>query len=246
MKSFTKLLVLLSSCILSVNAFAQAEWTYEDRAAYARKNLDSTKWNMKMFRQDLEGHKSYTWPTSPAISSYPSPVAKYDWGYGYLGNLKTEINGLTIEGKSIGYAKGKYRPLPAKDSSDFYINYFNIFIVSDLKDQESGGNAMVSRNYPHYLSTGKKKTSMGSVDWLQMSMADGNNFAVINQRYFDLEFGKTIFVLPLKDGSLRFLQVDDDHGSIETLSEGYSKDFLKRIKSNKEVIRFLNRGDILE
>lgn len=42
----------------------------------------------------------------------------------------------------------------------------------------------------------KAKTTQDEIDWVQMDMANGQNFAIINQRYFDLVFGQTIIVVP--------------------------------------------------
>ena len=47
-----------------------------------------------------------------------------------------------------------------------------------------------------------------------MQMADGQNFAIVAQRYFDLTQGRTLLAAQQKDGSLRFLQLDLSPGEI--------------------------------
>ena len=234
---------------------AQTPWTEKDKAHYAANRADSSTWNMEMFIEDLESFIQKDWPTEPAISNYPSPVPKYDWGYGYLGNMEINIDGKRIEGNSIGFAKDKYRNHLLYDSTDYYINYFNIFIWTDIIKDEAGANTISSRNYPHYFSSGKQKTSFGEVDWMHMNLADGQNFVVVNQRYYDLTFGKTILVKALKDGSLRILQIDDEIGSLssgdimndrkdQALNPKYQ--FLDRLSNNISVKDFFLDERMLE
>lgn len=223
----TKVLVLqlLLFTIISQNLSAQEKWTYQDRKQYAKSRLDSTKWDLELLKDDVEDKqydmKEINWPTKPAISSYPSPVPEYEWGFCALYNLKVEIEGKVLKGYSISNATDKYRVQAEFD--DYFITKFNILMLTDLPDVKESFNGVVSRNYPHYMSTGKQKTTQGEIDWVQMDMADGQNFAIINQRYFDLEFGQTIIVVPQKDGSLRFLQL-----------EASIKSFAKR-PSNEEI-----------
>jgi len=241
----TKHILLGIALLIFLNTSAQkkvAKWTYEDKKKYAERNLDSTTLNMEMLKDDLENMSS--WPTKPAISNYPSPVAKYDWGYCMLGNLKLEMEGKILYGKCIGNAKDKYRIL--KDTSNYYKVKFNILYLTDVKDVKKGSGAtVVSRNYPHYFSSGKQKTTQGEIDWVQMDLADSTNFAIINQRYFDLQFGRTIVVVPQKDGSLRFLQLDisiDSFGRNPFNETGKRKNqvFYKELRENKALSDLLN------
>jgi len=232
-------------------SYSQALWSENDKAIYAIQRSDTSLWDMEQFEGDLQFPND--WPTEPAISDYPSPVPSYDWGYGYLNNIKIEVNGRIIEGKSVGFAKDKYREHLLIDSSDLYINYFNIFIATDLSEDEASSNHISSRNYPHYFSSGKQKTSKGSVDWVQLSLADGANIAVVSQRYFDLNCGRTILAQPLKDGSLRLLQIRDSIGSIsydnliqdESSTRDPKSEYLNRLSQNKKVISFFSELDNL-
>lgn len=254
-KQFAALLILMSISTSIIKA--QTPWTVTDKAAYMANKQDSATWDLKLLQDDIEFkyEDDNEWPTKPAISNYPSPVPKYDWGYGFIGSVNIEVSGKTLKGVTVGFAKDKYRNHLLKDTSDLYINYFNIFIWSDLKDEESSANSIISRNYPHYLSTGKQKTTMGAIDWMHMNLADGQNFAVIAQSYFDLNFGKTILVIPLKDGSLRMLQIDDEIGSIKVKEVTSVKkesrlnpkfEFLERLAINPKIIAFLNDNRLLE
>jgi len=133
-------------------------WTYADRRAYAMSRTDSTRWDREMFTEDLAMYKSHDWPTKPAISNYPSPVSKYEWGYCLLSNFEMEIEGKLMQGACIGNAKDKYRKLEKLD--DYYKVKFNILWLTDELQDEMRAKTVISRNYPHYMSTGKQKTSL--------------------------------------------------------------------------------------
>jgi len=232
---------------------AQEKWTYEDRAQYAKDRLDATKWDLGLLKDDIEDEKYFkkeiNLPTKSAISSYPSPVPVYDWGYSALYRLNLEIEGKLLKGNSVSNAADKYRVLEA--SNDYFITKFNILILTDLLDDEQSSNTIISRNYPHYMSTGKQKTTQGEIDWVQMDMADGSNFAIINQRYFDLEFGRTIIVIPQKDCSLRFLQLET---SIESFAKSPTNEeiemtlekFYEQLRSIDQLSKLLQSAQAME
>ncbi len=251
MKQIIFFLALALSFTFISQTKAQAPWTEADQKEYAMKKADSTFWDMERLQSDLEFALEYKNDPNPAISDYPSPVPKYDWGYGYIANVEIEINGKTIGGVSVGFADDKYRSKQVDSASKDYINYFNFFMVSDLPNDTTSANSIISRNYPHYLSTGQMSTSLGTVDWMQMSLADGANFAVISQRYFNLKQGNTILVAPFKDGTLRLLQIKDPSGllkieisSINDLSD--LDDILsERLEAREDVIRFFSQAEIL-
>lgn len=238
-----------------INQKSDSLWTYSDRQEYSLRNIDSTNWDMELLMVDIEGNKRYSWPTKPAISGFPSPVAKYGTKIGqsgvgtFLGGLEFEMEGKLLRGTIVGYQRDKYREVA--DPNDLYAIKFNLLWVVEDLGYENGAKTVVSRNYPHYLSTGKQKTRIGNIDWVQMTLADGSNFAIINQRYFDLEFGKTIIITPLKDGSLRFHQ---SNASISSLGDDFddeifnekAKLFYEKLKSDKVLAQLLKNKNIIE
>jgi len=209
-------LLLIGIVCLSQNLISQETWSYHDKKQYAADRADSSLWDMARLESDIKFIEDEDWPTKAAISDYPSPVPAYDWGYGYISPIEIIFGKDTLKGHSIGFVNDEYRIDSKMDTSEYYLNYFNIFIWSDKSNYESGMQTIVSRNYPHYFSSGKQKTSLGEVDWMHMNLADGHNFAIVNQRYFDLEFGRTILVVPLDDGSLRILQLDVEMNPVPT------------------------------
>ncbi|MEO0726285.1 MAG: hypothetical protein AAFZ63_17215 [Bacteroidota bacterium] len=230
----TQFLTIICLCFLST-AVAQAPkpWTEADREAYAHRNEDSTKWDREMFADDLEFHQVLAEYLSPAIAEIPSPLAEYEWGYGALMPLKIEVEGKQLIGYTLAYAKDSYRAHMFTDQEAFYHPFFNLIVLTDSLETEQRSSAMISRNYPHYMSTGKFKTSAGDLDWVQMQMADGQNFAIVSQRYLDLTYGQTVLVALQKDGSIRIRQIKLSPESI-TKDALFSGEPVEKMESFKE------------
>ncbi|MEM9930061.1 MAG: hypothetical protein AAF840_09595 [Bacteroidota bacterium] len=240
------LFTLLSTCALAQKS--NRPWTDADARAYAHRNDNPLNWDTLMLREDLEGHlEPPYWPTQPAISEIPSPVADYDWGYCALRPLETTLGGQAVKGINIAYARDAYREEDFTDPDSFYETYCTLIFLTDWPQSSNSANHIVSRNYPHYLATGKKRTSTGDIDWLQMNLADGQNFVVISQRYFDLHFGRTILVAQQKDGSLRFLQVEASPGEVDQKGqlaglEGY----FQSLANDDKVASFFNNQNVIK
>ncbi len=226
-------------------------WTLEDGRAYAHRNYDPSKWNPDRLKGDLEAVRENKHPIKPALSDYPSPVADYDWGYGMIGKLETRIGERTLKGTTVGYAiDSKYHPEPAAVKGDYFATRFNLLILTDHLANDGTANHIVSRNYPHYLATGSQLTSQGRIDWVQLTMADGRNLAIISQRVFDLEFGKTIVVIPHDDGSLRFLQLEESPvafpaNPFEEVGNARFEKYYNELNQNTRLLELLKEPGVL-
>lgn len=225
------LLLLAFTTFLCTGVRAQKKtkpWTDTDAAEYARRANDSTSWDKELFKLDLEYAEDLaTYPLG--LNGQPSPVPAYDWGYVSSRPLELEVTGKRITGHSLAYAYDEYRIRPAGDTAAYYGTACNLLFLTDAGEEDPGNNMIVSRNAPHYLATGRMATSIGAVEWVQMQLADGSNFVIIAQRYFDLRQGRTILVAPQKDGSLRFLQLAVSPEGMRTLKDGKA--------ANKEALR---------
>lgn len=260
------ILLLTNACTVKSqrigdNKTDKTSWSEADEQWYAHRNDKSEDWNMGMFEQDVNSLAivdSIGWPTKVAISPYPSPVAPYrktvsTAGYALLGPARLNIEGRVIHGFHIGYSKDEYRAHLFTNEEDYYFDHFNIYILSNLVESESRAAAVISRNYPHFLSTGKQKTKQGSIDWVQMTLAGGDSFAIISQRYFNLKYGRTILVAPQKDGSLRFMQIEDSPGSYASVSNdpnaalriGQFKAVQQRLEGSSKVVEFFTNEGVL-
>ena len=220
-------------------------WNSKRRTEYSQRKLDSSKWNMEMFRQDLEALQKYSWPTKAALSGIPTPVPEYPNFGGALMNPTMKIGDQEIRGTTLAWGKYDVNQHLFQNETDDLLVYLNIFVLTDMPDPKNCKKAMVSRNWPHILSTGKQKTSIGDVDWVQVGFADDNNYAFINQQIFDLKFGNTIIVAPQKDGSLQFLQLDGP-ASIESRKMVQSIEaFTAKLAADERVLKFVNSHGVL-
>ena len=224
------------SLALTPQESRQKFWTEAKRKEMFERKYDPSTWDMEMFREDMEGHKNNKRPVKSSSSNFPSPVPKYSNFGGAIAWPSFELDQKTIRGVMFSWGKYDVNKHLAVNESHNLICYFNLFVLTDLEQKDKAID-MASRNYPHVLSTGKQKTSVGDVDWVHVGMADGNNLAIINQRIFDLKFGKTVLVAPQRDGSLRFMQREAP-ASYDFYDENYQKEFLRELRSDPDVVEF--------
>lgn len=215
-------------------------WTEKRRDAYSKRNVDPSQWDREMFNEDVESIAEHSWPTKAAISNFPSPVGIYDSPGGRLLSRKLKIGDKTINGTYVAWGKGAFNKHVFENKDDTELLYFNIFILTDLPKPEDNKKEIISRNHPHYLATGKQKTSLGEVDWVQLALADDNNYAIVAQRVFDLKYGKTLLVAPQTDGSLRFMQLQAPQTYNHAIVPKVFDDHVKELESNPKVIEFFS------
>ena len=254
MKSFFLFVLTVCICTRVPAQIRDSVWTQADAADYATRHNDSTTWDMERFADDLT-HKTdtaWTYRLKPALHPLPIPVPAYDWGYVNMRITELAIPGRTILGATYAYAYDQYRPKPAGDSLAYYGTFFNILILTDTVGDDTRALMINSRNAPHYLGTGKQLTSAGPVEFAQLSLASGENFALISQQYFDLRQGRTVLVAPLRDGSVRFLQLADSPESMRSGAAGdaYNNEviqaFQQQLEMDPRVIAFFTQAGTLE
>ncbi|PPK85452.1 hypothetical protein CLV84_2350 [Neolewinella xylanilytica] len=229
-----------------IHAQSPSPWTEADAARYARERTDSTLWDMPRLAEDL----SFSFDSLevvPPLVNLASPVPEYDWGYVSSRLTSLDLAGRRINGVTYAYAYDEYRPAPTDDSLAYYYTYFTIYVLSDSVHLDQRMSSVISRNYPHYLAAGKQVTEIGDVSYVQLSLAAGANLALVARQYFDLHQGRTILVAPLRDGSLRFLQL---MASPEWLRSGQAgdaynagmiEDFERTLEADPQVIDFFTQ-----
>ena len=201
---------------------------------------DSSTWNLDLLKSDLDYNKQKGNTKPIAFGAFPTP--KYDLlgndtfkGVGTGGNFL----GLTLNGKTIVYTyflanKNLINEAFLKDKPNEV--FFTIVVLTDFIDSlnySHAGTHVVSRNNPHYLGEGFYKTKSAEIDFTAFITATRDQFAIINMRLFNLNYGRTILMAPQKDGSLRSMQVS---GPI--FSDKEVKDYIDSILKRKEVIDF--------
>jgi hypothetical protein len=213
-------------------------WSYENAQQYNRSQFEEDKWDMKILKTELGYVDKDPWPTQPPINKLPFPVAKYGKGYnGYASKgIELNIGEKQIKGASFAVSTNEYSIEPKHNPEKSNIIFFNILVLTDKPESENSSNSVSSRNYPHHTCQGRRKTSIGNVDWFAMHLATGVKFATISTKYFNLDFGQTILVAPQKDGSLRFKQMD-----LPMLSTDEIDGHLAKIEGQKDVIEFFKK-----
>ncbi|WP_116106876.1 hypothetical protein [Lewinella sp. IMCC34191] len=232
--------------IFGPSIIAQTPWTDSDAARYARERTDSSLWDMPRLMEDLSfSFDSLDVP--PPVVTLPSPVPQYNWGYVSSRLTALEVPGKTVQGITYAYAYDAYRPASSEDSLAYYRTYFTIYILTDSAHVEDRASAVISRNYPHYLAAGKQRTAIGDVSYVQLSLADGGNLALVSRQYFDLHQGRTILVAPLRDGSLRFQQLRESPEWLrsgregEVYNAGVIADFERSLAAKSEIMEFFTQ-----
>jgi hypothetical protein len=214
---------------------SRLHWSLEDSKKYNENQFDQTKWNTKMLNKEIAYVDNDPWPTQSPITKLPYPVATYGPGYeGYSSKgLTLEINDKIIKGGTFAVATNEHSIEPKHNPDKSNIIFFNILILTDKPKSENSSLSVSSRNYPHHTCQGRRKTSIGNIDWVAMHMATGDKFALINTKYFNLEYGQTILVAPQKDGSLRFKQV-----KLPTLATDEIDEQITMLGEKEDIVEF--------
>lgn len=196
-------------------------WNIEKLSNRAIQQLDSTKWDLKLFNQDIETYHKY----SEIFKSYPLnkspfPVAEYDYAVSSI-PFTIENRGFIFKGVRIG----EYENPESEKISD----KLTLLILTNDKDSE--GNTLVdSRNYPYLTAQGTFEAKNNEFDWVFSASPDGFSTLILNMKLFDLRFGETIIIYPQKDKSFFYEQIKDSPNNY-----GDFEEFKKKIMSNPKV-----------
>ncbi|WP_370214964.1 hypothetical protein [Mesoflavibacter profundi] len=222
--------ILFTSCqdIEKTNSIAQGcnetKWNIQKLKDRAIQHLDSSKWDKRLFNQDIETYNKY----SEIFNSYPLnkspfPVAEYDYAVSSIP--------FTIEKDSIifkGVRIGEY----VNPESEKVIDKLTLLILTNNKDAEE--NTLVdSRNYPYLTAQGIFKVSNIDFDWVFSASPDGFSTLLINMKLFDLRFGETIIIYPQMDKSFLYDQLEESPNNYENF-EDFKKVILKNLKFRQQ------------
>lgn len=91
-----------------------------------------------------------------------------------------------------------------KESPFLYVT----IVLNTMYDDSLNQMLVTSRNHPIYLSQGFMRiNSSERLNWIASNNISGDDFCIINMKYFNLNEGNIIIVLPQEDGSLNFRQI---------------------------------------
>lgn len=176
------------------------KWHIETLADRAKQHLDSMKWDLKLFKQDIETYNKYqeVFQSYP-LNKSPFPIADYDYAVSYI-PFTIDAQGKIIKGIRIG---------ECEDPDCKRVTYKLTLLVL-TNDKESEELTMVdSRNFPYLTAQGYMKVSNNEYDWVFSASPDGFSNLLINMKFFDLRFGETVVIYPQSDQSFYYDQIKD-------------------------------------
>ena len=214
-------------------------WSKQSKETYLLNRQDSTMWDIELLNEDLEYMDDE--PTGPFVSGV-FPVPKYNLigkgsfaGVGSFGYYGQKNYFKKIKGKVLLYncffVKKNLINEAYLDTLENEV-FFQIIVLTNYIDTINYNHLsseIISRNHPDYLGQGFFKTLNNQIDYSAFITADRKSFAIINNRLFDLTYGKTILIAPQKDKSLRSLQIKLPMMSTNEL-EVYTDNLLKKRK----------------
>ena len=219
-------------------------WNNLKREQYLNNRNDSTTWDNEMLDNDKQligvGELG---PFELGVF----PVPKYELlgkgSFKGLGNKNEDfkVGDKTVVMNSFFVAKNEINKerLGDKDNEVF----FQLLVLTDTLDTENynlNKSIAISRNHPDYVGQGFVKTKSNTIDYVAFDTAEGESYAIINTRLFNLNFGKTILIAPQKDGTFRSLQVKSPELTSKTI-EAYTKEL---VNENKVKIFFTDKNNI--
>lgn len=218
---------------------SQYQWTIKEATEQAQKFNDSATWELETLNMEIE------YLSKDAVSDFPLnpspfPTPTYDSPGNGNGSIQMEIAGKNILGHYAIIGRSNYSEHLFTNPDDQYVTYFTIHTISDDNNTPSPVSAS-SRNHPHYFSQGSLNTGSSSrVDWVALQLANGNAYAIVNGRIFELLAGRVVLVAPQKDGSIRFYQT-----SAESLNSAERENYLEALKKEDHIMSFFgNSGNI--
>ena len=191
-----------------------------DKTSKIESNIDKTGWNNLKREQHLNNRNdSTTWDNEMLDNDKQLigvgelgpfelgvfPVPKYELlGIGSfkgLGNKNEDfkLGDKTVVMNSFFVSKNEINKerLGDKDNEVF----FQLLVLTDTLDTENynlNKSIAISRNHPDYVGQGFVKTKSNTIDYVAFDTAEGESYAIVNTRLFNLNFGKTILIAPQK------------------------------------------------
>lgn len=207
-----------------------------------RNSQDEDTWFKEKIDYDLN-NDSETIVMTKGVYNYPKYSLISDFsGLGTGGRASVKMP-ITLGNKEIVYSfltmnKNELYPEVTSDGQVF----FALITVADVQASNYKAMANVSsRNHPDYLGEGFIRSEETQIDYIAFTTPDKGNFAIVNNRIFDLSHGSIILIAPQKDGTLRSMQLKEDPQIVNSDAKTWEElkfdnfvreDLLKRDKIN--------------
>lgn len=202
------------------------KWNIETLADRAKQHLDSTRWDLKLFKQDIETYNKYqeVFQSYP-LNESPFPIAEYDYAVSYI-PFTIENEGKIIKGVRIGEC----------DHPDCKKIIDKLTLLVLTNDREAEELTLVdSRNFPYLTAQGYIKVSNNEYEWVFSASPDGFSSLLINMKFFDLRFGETVVIYPQFDKSFYYAQIKDSPNNYNSFEK--FKNAILNLESIKEQLK---------
>jgi hypothetical protein len=229
--------LLFSSCHMGKELVSVSEnsempnWNVETLNQKAIDHLDSTKWDLPLFKQDIETYEKYeeVFQSYP-LNKSPFPVAEYDYAVSYL-PFTIEQEGTLIKGVKIGECEDP-------DCENITAKLTLLVVTNDKEAEEL--TLVDSRNFPYLTAQGFFKVLNKEFDWVFSASPDGFSSLLLNMKFFDLRFGETVVIYPQADNSFFYDQIKDSPNNYESFEKFKTtiltlESIQERLKSAKNI-----------
>ena len=204
----------------------RSKWNIDSLTHRAHQHLDSTQWDLKLFKQDIETYDQYqeVFQNYP-LNKSPFPVATYDYAVSYI-PFTIDIQGKIIKGVRIGECEDL-------DCKKIKCQLTLLVLTNDKESEEF--TLVDSRNFPYLTAQGTFKVTNNEFDWVFSASPDGFSHLLLNMKLFDLRFGELIIIYPQLDKSFLYEQIKDSPNNYADFEE-----FKAALINNQRVTTALN------
>lgn len=215
-------------------------WTSERVNQYNKNLNDSTKWDYEMFNNDLIYVEE---KTMNPIEFGVFPVAKYDLlgensfkGLGSIGNSKKVKNKNLIYSAFYIKKNELNKDILIEKKNNVFFNIIILTDTLDIKNYNLKSSMVISRNHPNYIGQGFVKTKFSKIDYTSFITIEGDSYAIVNMRLFNLKYGKTILIAPQKDKSMRSFQIN-----MPIIESNELESYINNLLLKPEIINFYTK-----
>ncbi len=219
-------------------------WNQQKREQYLNNRNDSTTWDNEMLNNDkLLIGVSGLGPFELGVFPVPKYELLGDGSFKGLGNTNEDFKAgnKTVVMNSFFVSKNEINKERLDDKGNEV--FFQLLVLTDTLDTENynlNKSIAISRNHPDYVGQGFVKTKSNTIDYFAFDTAEGESYAIINTRLFNLNFGKTILIAPQKDETFQSLQVKSPVLTSETIIE-----YTESILEEDTILKFFNGKDAI-
>ncbi|PQB03539.1 hypothetical protein BST85_00480 [Aureitalea marina] len=180
------------------------EQVKEHSASYQDPGLwDTTALNMEVQLVDL----LLEYDTPLNLTPFPTPKYKSPGNGNEI--LEFQLDTDSIIGHTASLGKGPHNEYLFEGLDTDRITYFTILTLNRGRNLDDHPVIASSRNHPNYIAQGSLNANTQTrIDWVAFQTVDGNAYALVNGRLFNLQAGRIILASVQSDKSVRFYQAD--------------------------------------